>query len=527
MAYQSLDGAKGSSNSPEKLIKLRLPDMRGRSFLDIGCNSGFFPQWALANGAAHTVGIDANPEVIAVARERDAVTRYIQGNWYDALESLDERFDVILHSSAFHYVTDQPRFLKLVHNLLTDGGVFVLEAGVIAAPLPRYEIVRRPKSYTRHLTRPLLNKLLEDFGVREYGQSVLQGGDPVPRYVFHCSKWRPTAILLAGDSFVGKSTLAGSLARGGDTAHVKLDEICRTLRTSKNPRLESVLSDHFARNPGGGGVSQVTNLLHRYGIVDDFAAAVPELLPTCFRTVVVEGEVLTDATVMRAVAKELVAAGFRIWEAQKAFALDDGDARPSDPGTLNLMAPTTADLMVQVAREKYFKARPAQRSVMVHAADPAAKKQTAIAWIVDAGEHQRFECHIRVGWRSRPVRFTVEALALPASAVRDAAHAMLARVGANGASALPPPAESNIAAAGAEEDTRAFSRHAVTLAEDDFVLAGSEAFTRVGINLPSPVASDGGDFAIRIVVRMADADDANSHSTCEILHPVLTKSTSA
>lgn len=41
MSYQSFGRNQGASNSFEKLLALRIPDLNEKSFLDVGCNVGF------------------------------------------------------------------------------------------------------------------------------------------------------------------------------------------------------------------------------------------------------------------------------------------------------------------------------------------------------------------------------------------------------------------------------------------------------------------------------------------------------
>src|ERR1044072_741458 len=56
--YQSFPGAAGDSQSLQKLKPLHIPALKGRSFLDVGCNEGFFCGYARFDGAERVVGID-------------------------------------------------------------------------------------------------------------------------------------------------------------------------------------------------------------------------------------------------------------------------------------------------------------------------------------------------------------------------------------------------------------------------------------------------------------------------------------
>lgn len=66
--YQSFPYRTGASNSPGKLTRLYLPPLAGRSFLDVGCNEGYFCGFAFFDGAAKAVGIDIREDALTTAR---------------------------------------------------------------------------------------------------------------------------------------------------------------------------------------------------------------------------------------------------------------------------------------------------------------------------------------------------------------------------------------------------------------------------------------------------------------------------
>ena len=68
--YQSFPDAAGDSRTLDKLKALRLPDLAGKSFLDVGCNEGFFCGFARFLGAGRVVGVDHSEQFIARARVR-------------------------------------------------------------------------------------------------------------------------------------------------------------------------------------------------------------------------------------------------------------------------------------------------------------------------------------------------------------------------------------------------------------------------------------------------------------------------
>jgi SAM-dependent methyltransferase len=220
--YQSFGDAAGASDSRRKLDALRLAllpnrvggkasPLAGLSVLDLGCNEGFFCGEALRQGARRVVGIDMNDGFLARARRRFPGAEFVQGSWW---EIPDEKFDVILFLSAIHYEADQRRLLQKLAGHLTPTGALVLECGVAGTARKVWEAVKRGDGVRRyHSTTMLAEELLKPYAVRAMGPSVMQGGDPVPRQVFHCYLRRSTALLFVGPSTTGKSTLTRDLAR--------------------------------------------------------------------------------------------------------------------------------------------------------------------------------------------------------------------------------------------------------------------------------------------------------------------------
>lgn len=253
MAYQSFEGQKGDSDSFAKLEKLRLPkDMSGKSFLDIGCNEGFFCLEAVKRGASRVVGVDIDAKVLERARNRaeGKPITYKQSTWWELPK---EKFDIILMSSALHY---EPRPRELVAEIakrLAPDGIFILEAGLYAGSAERIlvEVQRHDGTLMFPTRRTLVEDVLGNMVVRYIGPSVMQKGDPLERHVFHCSTKLPVAIILSGDSGDGKTYLSTMLsARAGaprfDHDHV-LGIIAKDEFKSRNPLVKEIASRYDVR----------------------------------------------------------------------------------------------------------------------------------------------------------------------------------------------------------------------------------------------------------------------------------------
>jgi 2-polyprenyl-3-methyl-5-hydroxy-6-metoxy-1,4-benzoquinol methylase len=191
MSYQSFE-KEGSSDSASKYKSMKLDTLHlaGKVVLDIGCNEGFFCHKMVELGAKTCVGIDNSEYFIKKANARLQGTKYpIQFIHADIHHYVfQQQFDIILISSAMHYMNAAVVISK-VTRLLKKGGVFVYEGGIIMdSPIAEWVSVKRKSDTVIHPTKkawealviPLFSKVLM------IGKSVIQKGDPIERYVYHC-----------------------------------------------------------------------------------------------------------------------------------------------------------------------------------------------------------------------------------------------------------------------------------------------------------------------------------------------------
>jgi len=247
--YQSFPCELGSSDSASKLFALSLPALSDKTFLDVGCNEGFFCGYAAFDGASRVVGLDLDERFIAHARERFPHCTFLAQGW-DQLP--DERFDVILLASALHYADDQPAMIARLMERLAPGGVLVLELGVHPGDDNRWVRVQRGKIDTRLFpTRARLLEVLAPYACRFMGASVRQAGDPVPREVVHVTARRPLALLLLADPGAGKTNLARTVFAPAGITVVNGDSLLHDValgRQAASPELQKLVrEDHSPR----------------------------------------------------------------------------------------------------------------------------------------------------------------------------------------------------------------------------------------------------------------------------------------
>ena len=317
--YQSFDDVKGASRSADKLRALRLDLLRGRhggaaplkglSVLDLGCNEGFFCGEALRQGARRAVGIDYSKQFVALARQRFPKAEFHLGSWWDLP---DEKFDVILFLSAIHYEDRQRDFLQKLAGHLTPEGTLIVECGVSGMSEVGWEAVKRHDGVRRYPSlRMFTQELMKPYAVRLVGKSVAQKGDPVPRHVFHATRKQTMALLVAGPSRSGKSTLADDLGE------------------YNIPLVHTDLLIAAIRDEARYDWSPVAKVVRRFGkgipLLGQIGAAIAAEAPREFVDILmlegpieadlfcIEGEIMRHAAVTDELSRRLREAGIRPW----------------------------------------------------------------------------------------------------------------------------------------------------------------------------------------------------------------------
>lgn len=277
--YQTFPDAAGSSMSFEKLRSLFLPDLSGKSVLDVGCNEGFFCGFAKFSGASRVLGIDQSEEFIGRAKRRFPDCEFKTQTWDNLPE---ESFDIIFMLSAIHYAEDQPGLIEKLVDRLKPNGLLVLEMGVVDSANLEWVTVERSIDSRQFPTMGLLPTLLQKYAWKWMTHSVAQAGDPIPRSVIHISKRKPIAFLLLPNlPGSGKSTIARDVFdRAGITTvsgDIFIDGIIRGIHLVPERLREIVLQAyspqalHFAYNRifnEGAGDLFVKSLLSSVGHVD-------------------------------------------------------------------------------------------------------------------------------------------------------------------------------------------------------------------------------------------------------------------
>ncbi|GAA3712723.1 hypothetical protein GCM10022421_19990 [Oceanisphaera sediminis] len=269
MQYQSFPGVKGGSASLQKLAALRLPSLTGKRFLDVGCNEGFFCGYALFDGATRIVGMDKSAQAIGKASARFPDVEFINQSW-DALP--EGPFDVITLLSALHYAEDQTELIHRLMGLLADDGLLVLEISMAPGQKNDWVKVKRAIDERYFPTRIKLGHVLKDYAWKIIGHSVMQDGDPLPRYVVHIRKLQPYAWLLMQNPGSGKSTIARrGFGNRKDLPIISGDLVYRRISTGQHEvttKLHKLVQETYRSTC----IDKVTQNVMSQGLADEMVA---------------------------------------------------------------------------------------------------------------------------------------------------------------------------------------------------------------------------------------------------------------
>lgn len=108
------------------MIKLMLPQIQGKKILDLGCGDGNMDKYFVYMGAEKVVALDISKKMINEAKKinKDERIEYYNIDMED-LSYIDEKFDIVYSSLAFHYVEDFNKLISEIARLLNPNGILL------------------------------------------------------------------------------------------------------------------------------------------------------------------------------------------------------------------------------------------------------------------------------------------------------------------------------------------------------------------------------------------------------------------
>lgn len=108
-------------------------------YLDVGCGSGMAAALAASLGATVT-GIDASPELLAIARTRAPHARFLEAD-LQSLPLPDKSFDLVTGFNSFQYAADPVAALREAHRVSRPGATVVIMTWGEPAGMPGASLV--------------------------------------------------------------------------------------------------------------------------------------------------------------------------------------------------------------------------------------------------------------------------------------------------------------------------------------------------------------------------------------------------
>jgi len=99
--------------------------LEGKTALDVGCGAGLLTE-PLARLGANVTGIDASPEVIAVARDHAAASGLQIDYRAGDVQELGGRFDLITAMEVIEHVAEPAAFVRALAKRLAGNGLLIL-----------------------------------------------------------------------------------------------------------------------------------------------------------------------------------------------------------------------------------------------------------------------------------------------------------------------------------------------------------------------------------------------------------------
>lgn len=100
-----------------------MPDVKDKKILDLGCGYGENDKYYKELGAKSVLGLDISTHMIEMANKynklKDINYKLVA---MEDINQINDKFDLVISSLAFHYIKDYNKLVKDIYNLLNKGG---------------------------------------------------------------------------------------------------------------------------------------------------------------------------------------------------------------------------------------------------------------------------------------------------------------------------------------------------------------------------------------------------------------------
>lgn len=126
--YQEMRSQEINANNLIEIpiMKSIMPELNGKTILDLGCGCGDMDKYFVEKGAKKVLATDISENMIATAKQINTHKNIeYQVLKMENLNTLNEKFDIVYSSLAFHYIEDFNKLLNDIYNILTPNGLLI------------------------------------------------------------------------------------------------------------------------------------------------------------------------------------------------------------------------------------------------------------------------------------------------------------------------------------------------------------------------------------------------------------------
>ena len=103
-----------------------MPNLKDKIILDLGCGFGEHCKRFVESGAKKVIGIDISEKMLEIAKQENSDSKITYINMpMENISKLNDKFDIVISSLAFHYVEDFSGVVKNIYDMLNENGVFL------------------------------------------------------------------------------------------------------------------------------------------------------------------------------------------------------------------------------------------------------------------------------------------------------------------------------------------------------------------------------------------------------------------
>ena len=103
-----------------------VPDVKNKSILDLGCGYGENDKYYKEQGAKYVLGTDISSKMLEFAEKNNKIDGIeFKKIAMEDISLINQKFDIIISSLAFHYIKDFDKLIEDCYKLLNDNGYLV------------------------------------------------------------------------------------------------------------------------------------------------------------------------------------------------------------------------------------------------------------------------------------------------------------------------------------------------------------------------------------------------------------------